>query len=58
MSWWAIESVFLCSPDKGYGHVWGSTPGHALTAGDLGLAVQFDAGTPWRFAQLCYPRVG
>ena len=35
-----------------------STPRHAQTAGDLGLAVQFNAETPWHFAQLRYPRVG
>ena len=26
--------------------------------GDLSFAVQFNAGTPWHFAQLGYPRVG
>ena len=36
----------------------GSTPRHAQTAGDLSLAVQFNAETPWHFAQLRYPRVG
>ena len=36
-----IESVLLRSPDKGF---WGS--------GDLGFAVQFNAETPWHFAQL------
>ena len=30
----------------------GSTPRRAQTAGDLGLAVQFNAETPWHFAQL------
>ena len=34
----------------------GSTHRHAQTAGDLGFAVQFNAETPWHFAQLCYPR--
>ena len=29
----------------------GSTPRHAQTAGDLGFAVQFNAETPWHFAQ-------
>ena len=33
----------------------GSTPRHAQTAGDLGLAVQFNAETPWHSAQLRYP---
>ena len=28
----------------------GSTPRHAQTAGDLGFAIQFNAGTPWHFA--------
>ena len=27
----------------------GSTPRHTQTAGDLGLAVQFNAETPWHF---------
>ena len=35
----------------------GSTPRHAQTAGDLGFAVQFNAETPWHFAQLRYPRL-
>ena len=30
----------------------GSTIRHALTAGDLGFAVQFNAETPWHYAQL------
>ena len=30
----------------------GSTPRHAQTAGDLGFAVQFNAETPWHFAQV------
>ena len=30
----------------------GSTLRHAQTAGDLGFAVQFNAETPWHFAQL------
>ena len=36
----------------------GSTPRYAGTAEDLGFAVQFNAETPWHFAQLRYPRVG
>ena len=36
----------------------GSTLRHAQTAGDLGFALQFNAETPWHFAQLRYPRVG
>ena len=36
----------------------GRSPRHAQTAGDLGFAVQFNAETPWHFAQLRYPRVG
>ena len=28
----------------------GSTPGHAQTAGDLGVSVQFNAETPWHFS--------
>ena len=32
----------------------GSTPRHALTTGDLGLTLQFNAETPWHFAQLHY----
>ena len=60
-AWWVIESVFLCSPDKGF---W-------ACVGDLSLdmprrpetcycnfAMQFDAETPWHFSQLRYPRVG
>ena len=35
----------------------GSTPRHSQTAGDLGFAVQFNAETPWHFAQLRYPRL-
>ena len=35
-----------------------STPRHAQTAGDLGFAVQFNAETPWHFAELRYSRVG
>ena len=35
----------------------GSTPRHAQTAGDLGFAVQFNAETPWQFAQLRNPRL-
>ena len=30
----------------------GSIPRHAQTAGDLGFDVQFNAETPWHFAQL------
>ena len=41
-AWWVIESVFLCSPDKGF---WASTPRHAQTAGNLGFAMQFNAET-------------
>ena len=36
----------------------GSTPRHAQTAEDLGFVVQFNAETPWHFAQLRYHRVG
>ena len=31
------------------GSLGGSTPRHAQTAGDLGLAVQFNAETPWKY---------
>ena len=34
----------------------GSTPRHAQTAGDLSLAVKFNAETLWHFAQLRYRR--
>ena len=34
----------------------GSIPKHAQTAGDLGFPLQFNAETPWHFAQLRYPR--
>ena len=30
----------------------GSTPRHAQMAGDMGFAVQFNAETPWYFAQV------
>ena len=29
-----------------------------MSRADLGFAVQFNAETPWHFAQLRYPRVG
>ena len=35
-----------------------STSRHTQSAGDLGLAVQFNAETLWHFVQLRYPRVG
>ena len=35
----------------------GSSPRHAQAEGDQGFAVQFNAETPWHFAQLCYPWV-
>ena len=51
--------VFSFARPKGVlGMSRGSTPRHAQTAGDLGFAVQFNAETPWYFAQLRYPRVG
>ena len=50
-AWWAVEGVFLHSSDKGFGHVLEMNE-------DLGFAVQFNAETPWPFAQLRYPRVG
>ena len=54
------------SPDKGFWACLGDitpdmprgyNPRHAQTAGDLGLAVQFNAETLWHFTQLRYPRV-
>ena len=34
-----------------------STPRHAQMVRDFGFAVQFNAETPWPFAQLRYPLV-
>ena len=36
----------------------GFIPRHTQTAGDLGLAMQFNAETPWHSAQLRNRRVG
>ena len=32
----------------------GFTPRHAQTAGDLGFAMEFNAETPWHFAQVVF----
>ena len=55
-AWWVIESVFLHSSEGVLGMSRVSTPRHAQMAGDLGFPVQFNAETPWNFAQLRYPR--
>ena len=50
-----LRAFFFARPIRGSGHVQGIYP---QTAGDLGFAVQFNAETPWHFAQLRYSRVG
>ena len=52
-----LRTFSFARPIRGSGMSRGSTPRHAQTAGDLGFAVQFNAETPWHFAQLRYPRV-
>ena len=55
---WVIESVFLCSPDKGFWACLGDPPPDMPRRPEnLGFAVQFNDETPWHFAQLRYLRV-
>ena len=53
-----LERFPSLTRERVLGMSWGSTPRHAHTAGDLGFTAQFNAETPWHFAQLRYPRVG
>ena len=53
-----LRAFSFARPIRGSGHVYGISPRHAQTAGDLVFAVQFNAETPWHYAQLRYPRVG
>ena len=53
---WLFRVFSLARSIRGSGHGLGflgmSTPRYAQTARDLGLAVQFNAETPWHFVQL------
>ena len=53
-----LRAFFFDRPIRVLGMSRGSTSRHAQMAEDLNFAVQFNAETPWHFAQLYYPRVG
>ena len=50
-----LRAFSFARPIRSSGHVQGIYP---QTCPDLSFAVQFNAETPWPFAQLRYPRVG